>query len=178
MAMAQDLNPRFRWPVAVEHPIAASADRVWTAISAAGNLKICHPFCERNPVEVWPGPESRDSIHYLSGLVYERRFFRWIEGVGYDLEIGPHGGRTSFVSWRIVPGPDHGCRLGITVYPHVLQRMPVAIRWLPHIARVRPMLTHYLLSVVQGFEWFVTRNEPVPRTQFGSHPWFSIPKGG
>jgi hypothetical protein len=26
---------------------------------------------------------------------------------------------------------------------------------------------------VRGFEWYVTRGEPVPRNKFGKHPWFS-----
>jgi len=176
MPQLEDPDPRFKWPVTVTHPIAAPAESVWAAISTPGNLETCHPFCEKNPVEIWPGPESRDSIHYLSGWVYERRFFQWIDGVGYDLEIGRRGGRTSRVSWRIVPGEDQGCRLSISVYPHLLQRIPVAGRWLPHLVWVRPQLTSYLSSVVKGFEWYVTRGEPVPRNQFGSHPWFSAPK--
>ena len=68
--------------------IAASADDVWAAISAPGNLEAAHPFCARNPVSVWPGSESRDQIHYLSGWVYERRFKRWIDRVGYDQATG------------------------------------------------------------------------------------------
>jgi hypothetical protein len=35
------------------------------------------------------------------------------------------------------------------------------------------MLKKYLESVVRGFEWYVMRGEPVPRNQFGRHPWFS-----
>ena len=30
-----------------------------------------------------------------------------------------------------------------------------------------------LVMVTRGFEWYVTRGEPVPRNQFGPHPWFS-----
>lgn len=166
-------KPKFKWPVAVVQPIAAPAKAVWKAISMPGNLEACHPFCDKNIVEEWPGEGSRDVLHYLSGWVYERRFSRWIEGVGYDLDIGRRGGRTSFVSWRILPVDDHNCQLRIAVYPHVLQKLPVVIRWVPHITRVRPMLKSYLSSVVRGFEWYVTRGEPVPRNQFGTHPWFS-----
>ncbi len=138
-----------------------------------GNLELCHPFCAENPVFVWPGADSRDEIHYLSGWVFERRFVRWIDGVGYDLEIGRPGGGMSFVSWRILPHANGESTLRISVYPHVLQRWPAAIRWLPHRLRLRPMLTQYLSSVVGGFEWYVTRGEAVPRNHFGSHPWFS-----
>jgi hypothetical protein len=31
------------------------------------------------------------------------------------------------------------------------------------------------VSVGKGFEWYVTRGAPVPRDQFGKHPWFSAP---
>jgi hypothetical protein len=168
-----DPKAGFRWPVAVAAPIAAPAEQVWEAISFPGNLELCHPFCDKNPVHIWPGHDARDEIHYLSGWVFERRFCRWIDGAGYDLEIGRRGGKTSFVSWRILPNTQHESTLRIAVYPHVLQRLPVMIRWLPHHLRLRPMLTTYLSSVVRGFAYYVTRGEAVPRDHFGPHPWFS-----
>ena len=163
----------FRWPVAVSRTIDASADEVWEAISTPGNLERCHPFCARNPVHAWPGANARDEVHYLSGWMYERRFRNWIEGVGYDLEIGRPGGGQSSVSWRIEPRAENSCTLTITVFPDVLQDLPVAIRWIPHLLRVRPMLKQYLDSVVRGFEFYVLHGEPVPREDFGTHPWFS-----
>lgn len=175
MTTGDDPRPGFRWPVAVEGSIAAPPQEVWEAISRPGNLELCHPFCAKNPVHVWPGESSRDEIHYLSGWVFERRFCRWIDGVGYDLEIGRRGGRTSFVSWRIRPDAPEGSVLRIAVYPQFLQHWPVAVRWAPHWLRLRPMLRRYLSSVVGGFEWYVTRGEAVPRDQFGPHPWFSAP---
>jgi len=172
----EDPKPGYKWPVAVAQSIAAPADKVWSAISMPGNLEYCHPFCARNPVQVWPGKGSRDVIHYYSGWILERQFCRWIDGVGYDLEIGRRGGSTSFVSWRIMPVDSQNSILRIAIYPNVLQNVPVAIRWLPHIIRLGPMLKKYLSSVVRGFEWYVTRGEPVTRDQFGSHPWFSRPR--
>ena len=82
----------------------------------------------------------------------------------------------STVSWRILPVVDQGCILTITIYPHLLQDLPAAIRWLPYLLHVGPMLERYLTSVVRGFEWYLIRGEPVPRNQFGSHPWFSARK--
>ncbi len=172
----QEPKSGFKWPVAVEHTIAAPARDLWDAISKPGNLELCHPFCAGNPVHSWPGPNSRDEVHYLSGWVYKRQFRRWIEGIGYDLEIGRRGGGVSSVSWRISPVNDLTCTLRITVYPHTLQNFPIMIRWLPHILRLRPMLETYLDSVARGFEWYVTRGEPVPRDKFGKHPWFSAPE--
>jgi len=166
-------RPDFKWPIAAAQLIAAPAEEVWRVISTPGSLEACHPFCEKNPVREWPGRESRDEVHYLSGRVFERRFCRWLEGVGYDLEIGRPRGRTSFVSWRVLPVDAQSSRLRIAVYPFVLQDVPVVIRWVPHILYLRPMLRGYLSSVVKGFEWFVTRGEAVPRDHFGRHPWFS-----
>lgn len=147
-------------------------------MSAPGNLELCHPFCERNLVLEWPGAASRDDVHYLSGWVYERRFTRWIDGVGYDLEIGGRGEPTSHVTWRVAPVDELTSTLSITVYPHVLQGLPVTVRWAPHVAYLRPRLRSYLASVTKGFEWYVTRGEPVPRNQFGRHPWFSEKRRG
>ena len=171
-----DRKEYFRWPVSAERQIAAPAREVWAAISQPGNLELCHPFCASNPVQSWPGADSRDEVHYLSGWVYEHQFKEWIDGVGYDLEIGRSGGSTSRVSWRISPIDDHSAALRITVYPVTLQKIPVIIRWLPHTLWFGPLLRRYLDSVVRGFEWFVTRNEPVPRNAFGTHPWFSAKK--
>lgn len=115
-------------------------------------------------------------MHYLSGWIYERRFLSWTQGVGYDLEIGRHGGGRSDVSWRISAVDGRQCSLAITVFPHVLQNFPTVIRWLPHLLLLRPRLEFYLDSVLRGFEWYVCRGEPVPRDQFGRHPWFSAPE--
>ena len=163
----------FKWPVSVEKAIAAPSQSVWRVISRPGNLELCHPFCRKNPVHVWPGPQSRDEIHYLSGLVYERRFNDWVDGVGYDLDIVGKGGSKARVSWRITPLDDRQCALRITVYPLTLQNFPTIVRWIPHLYWLRPQLRNYLESVVHGVEWNVIRNEQVPRNAFGTHPWFS-----
>ena len=163
----------FRWPVSGEIVIPAPADRVWEVISTPGNLLACHPFCTANPVLEWPGTGARDEVHYLSGWTYERHFLNWIEGEGYDLEIGRPDGSKSYVSWRITPVDESHARLKITVYPGVLQESPVVLRWLAYTFRIRPLLGFYLDCVVKGFDWYLTRGEPVPRNQFGPHPWFS-----
>ncbi len=173
MSQRENSKADFKWPVAVVQRIAAPADKVWATISMPGNLEPCHPFCAKNPVEVWPGSKARDQVHYLNGLVYERQFCGWIEGIGYDLNIGRRGGRTSFVSWRIQSIDPRRTNLRISVYPYLIQNLPVVIRWFPYFVYIRPLLRRYLSSVTKGFEWYMTRNEPVPRNQFGSHPWFS-----
>lgn len=163
---------RARRPIAVTHTIAASADEVWEAISAPGHLELVHPFCERNPVMVWPGGSSRDEIHYRSGWVYTRTFTDWVDQVGYDLDIGGAGEATSHVRWRITPRLDGTCELAISVWPRHVTRIPV-LRGILRRLVVGPMLRRYLQSVIKGVEWFVVRGEPVAANQFGSHPWFS-----
>ena len=154
--------------------IAAPADDVWAAISAPGHLAWVHPFCEHNPVMVWPGRTARDEIHYRGGWVYQRRFTDWIDGVGYDLDIGADGEPTSHVSWRLAAHRDGLCELSIRVWPRPLTRVP-GLRWVVQLAVVTPMMRSYLRSVTKGVEWFVTRGEPVTANQFGSHRWFSPP---
>lgn len=163
----------FKWPVSAERLIAVPAPELWKLISRPGNLELCHPFCASNPVQAWPGQGSRDEVHYLSGWIFERHIREWIDGVGYDLDIGRHGGRKSTVSWRVMPIDDHSCMLRITVYPFALQKIPAIIRWIPHVLWLRRHLGKYLDSVVKGFEWCAIRGEPVPRNAFGTHPWFS-----
>ena len=163
----------FKWPVRADRTITVPARAVWQAISRPGGLELCHPFCATNPVRVWPGRDARDEVHYLNGVIYERLFLAWIDGVGYDLQIGRPGGRTSLVSWRITPIENATCRLRITVCPHVLQHLHSVVRWIPRVLWLRPRLRDYLNSVVRGVDWQVTRGEPVPRNAFGTHPWFS-----
>jgi hypothetical protein len=102
-----------------------------------------------------------------------REFVSWIDGVGYDLVIGREGGGKSYVSWRISGQGGDSSSLRITIFPHALQNLPVAIRWVPHLVVLRPALRSYLESVVKGFEWFITTRRPVRKNQFGPHKWFS-----
>jgi hypothetical protein len=169
----KDPKQDFKWPVTVSQLIQAPGEEVWKVISMPGNLEPCHPFCLSNPVHKWSGEGSKDEIHYLSGWTYEREFGRWIDGEGYDLEIGRAGGGKSFVSWRIQSVDNQNSILKITVCPHVLQDIPVILRWIPHYVYIQPLLTRYLKSVTKGFEWYISNGTPVPRDHFGKHPWFS-----
>ncbi len=163
----------FRWPVSVSRPIHAPAGRVWDVISSPGNLNQCHPFVEDNSVDEWPGVGSRDTVHYYSGLTMGRRFTDWIDGLGYDLEIGTRGGQTSRVSWRIRPLSDEQSSLIISIEPYLFQRVPLVFRWFLYRIYTRPMLTRYLDCVLQGFEFYIRTGQAVSRNQFGSHRVFS-----
>ncbi len=159
--------------ITVGKHIAAPAANVWQAISARGNLEACHPFCAKNPVTAWPGADSVDEVHYLNGIVYERRFKAWYEGEGYDLDIHSRGRKIASVEWRITAVDDGKCRLTITVYPDALNGRNPIVSFLGNRFVMRPKLKTYLESVTDGFRWVVMRGEPVPRNQFGEHPWFS-----
>lgn len=164
-----------KWPITASQVIEASAFDTWKVISSPGILEKCHPFCAGNPVQVWSGADSRDEIHYLNGLVYERRFYQWQGGSGYNLEIVRNTKVIAIVKWRISEINDQRCKLQITIHPVFPRKYPVSIHWLIYTFRLRPMLGKYLKSVVKGFEWYVTKGEPVAPNQFGKHPWFSKP---
>ena len=173
MKYSAEIVERFKWPVSVSRRIDARPQKIWSAITKPGNLKDCHPFCEKNPVYEWPGVGSKDVIHYYRGWVMQRDFVNWIDGVGYDLLIGREGGKKSYVSWRITEEQNDAGRLRITIYPDILQNTPIFIRWLPYKTILQPALHNYLESVLKVFEWFITTGKPVSKNQFGSHRWFS-----
>ncbi|RME01675.1 MAG: hypothetical protein D6814_01030 [Calditrichaeota bacterium] len=164
---------RYKWTVLASQRIEAPPQKIWSAIATPGNLENCHPFCEENLVYKWPGIGSRDAIHYYSGWILQREFVNWIDGVGYDLTIGKEDGRKSYVTWRITEERGKTGRLTITIYPYIFQKVPVAIRWILYTVKVQPELSRYLESVVKGFDWYITTGQPVKKSQFGSHNWFS-----
>ncbi len=159
-------------PVRVTRLIRAPAHEVWTAIATPGYLERVHPFCERNPVTSWPGADAHDEVHYRSGWVYHRHFTDWLDGVGYDLDIGTAGEPTSRVGWRIEPRDGAACSLTIAVWPRRLTGIPV-LGSLAYLLVLRPMLRRYLMSMVQGVQWFLVHREPVAEDQFGAHARFS-----
>ena len=152
--------------------IAASPDAVWTVISAPGYLEDCHPFCESNPVEQWPGEGSRDEIHYYGGRTVVRTFASWTEGVGYDIVTTDRRGRhQADVRWRLVPVGDH---TKLTIELDTTFELPRPQRWVAPLV-IRRQMGRYLRSVLQGVAHRVATGEPVGRNQFGSHAWFSPP---
>ena len=103
--------------VSVSHMIAAASDRVWQVMSQPGQLTRYHPFCQATTVIKWPGVGAKDTVSYYSGVHYERDFVTWIEGVGFDIEVGPPPHKTARVEWRITELGEHQSELAITVMP-------------------------------------------------------------
>lgn len=149
-------------------------DKVWEIISKQGNLELCHPFCESNPVEQWPGSKSIDYVNYYNGLKYQRNFTSWVEGIGYDLLIGKVNGRKSKVLWRINKIDNSSSELKITIYPHDIKRYSNFLKPIIYLLFIKPNLQKYLSSVLKGFQWYLVHGEPVKKNQFGLHKWFSI----
>ena len=74
--MQEQDDPRsgFRWPIAVSRPIGASAEEVWNAISAPGNLERCQAgLLSERGLRLCRGPYSEHGIAYD---VTERRGVR------------------------------------------------------------------------------------------------------
>ncbi len=164
---------RAGFPVTVSQTLARPAADVWAAISTPGHLEACHPFCRKNPVSTWDEAGSVDEVHYLNGRVYERRFRAWHAGAGYDLDIFGRDRHVATVSWRLEETGGDTSTLTITVQPRLPGNWPAVVCWIAHWLRIRPYLRSYLRSVVMGVDWYVTRGQPVPRNQWGRHPWFS-----
>lgn len=154
--------------------IAASIQEVWGAISKAGNLTSYHPFCKANPVHKWPNVGSCDEVVYYSGLIYQRDFIKWLEGVGYDLEIGPNPpSKSAKVSWRLAEKEENLTELSIAVTPYLKIGVPEAKR-MAYLKNVfGDVIASYLESVVKGVDAFVTTGVDVEENQFGSHPMYS-----
>ena len=160
-------------PVEVRHRIKAAADRVWQVISQPGQLPRYHPFCQETTVLQWPGVGAKDTVTYYSGVQYERDFVTWLEGVGYDIEVGPPARKTARVEWRITGQGEQQSELSITVIPYLQADLPAPQREAYQRRLFGATIAQYLESVVRGVGHVATTGEAVQENQFGSHPHFS-----
>ena len=151
----------------------AAPSALWQGITTPGHLKRCHPFCESTTVDTWPGAGSRDSITYYSGRTYRRNFVDWIDGVGYDIELGDRPNPTARVLWRIAPISDTACRLSIEVVPYLKADLSETKKAQYQDRLFGADLQHYLESVVQGGAYWITTGRNVDKDQFGSNPLYS-----
>ena len=158
-------------------PVSCSIDldfdckKVWQIISEPGNLNKTHPFCKSNKIVNWDKNKHEDILEYLNGVILHRKFYKWDEGKGYELNIGRENGRKSKVIWKITG--DEKSKLKITVYPHVFSNRNKIIYFIIHTLVINPGLKKYLNSVLRGYKWYLEKKQPVPRNHFGKHKWFS-----
>ena len=157
----------------VSNSIDLDFDRqsVWKIISEPGNLNKVHPFCKSNKVVYWDKDNHQDILEYLNGVTLYRKFYKWEEGKGYELNIGRENGRKSKVIWKITG--EKKSKLKITVYPHVFSNRNRIIYFITHALFINPGLKKYLSSVLMGYKWYLENKQPVPRNHFGKHKWFS-----
>ena len=153
--------------------INAPASRAWQVISEPGNLKDCHPFCANTEVEKWPGLGSRDSITYYSGIHYHRNFVNWLEGTGYDIELGDSPNQTARVLWRIDPKSEDMCQISIEAFPFVRKSLDQEKKKKYLDRLFGDVLQHYLECVCKGICFFSETNTPVTKDQFGKNPLYS-----
>ena len=170
--MILKVKKKYNWHVSQDTSLHISKDKLWEIISKPNNLELYHPFCKKNPTIEWPGLKSIDQVHYYNGLIYERNFVNWIDNVGYDLLIGKKNEIQSFVSWRIKDLGDSS-KLTISVYPYIFNMSNRMINFLPFFLFVKPSLKKYLYSISLGLSYYVKKNQPVTKNQFGTHKWFS-----
>ena len=162
-------NSKLGEPISHSQFVPVSREEVWGVISRPCNLVDFHPFCQSNPVEVWPGVGSKDKIYYYSGLVLVREFTAWIEGIGYDLTATSQDDTQFKVSWRITPAENNHSSLTLTIRQVLEQGSE---RKMKQYVR---LLEKYLNQVGQGCEYYLRTGERVRRNQFGSHRLFSPP---
>ena len=157
----------------VSNSIDLDFDRqsVWKIISEPGNLNKVHPFCKSNKVINWDKDNHEDILEYLNGVTLHRKFDKWEEEKGYELNIGRENGRKSKVIWKITG--EKKSKLKITVYPHVFSNRSRIIYFITHALFINPGLKKYLSSVLRGYKWYLENKQPVPRNHFGKHKWFS-----
>ena len=160
-------------PVKSTVEIDVPTERVWEVIAEPGGLGRYHPFCAATEVERWPGPGSRDSITYHSGIRYQRNFVSWEEGVGYDIELGAPPNRTARVRWRIEPTSKRTCSLSIEVFPLLRSDLSDAKKRAYEDRFFGEVLQHYLGCVVAGVRFFATTGNEVTEDQFGRNPLYS-----
>ena len=85
----------------------------------------------------------------ITGLIYEREFYKWIDGVGYDLVVGKRNGEKSKVlaSKEIC---ESECMISIEVGSAFLLRYFKVLRFFIHVFWLRPKLRQYLEQLLRN----------------------------
>ena len=160
-------------PAVVVRRLQATAGRVWEIMATPGALAHYHPFCSGNPVTAWPGVGAQDTIHYLSGLVLDRRFTVWDEGRAYELEIGNTEWPASHVRWELAATDSETSELTISIWPCAFVGYPSALKRVLYRWYLLPVLRRYLEAVLRGLDYYMTTGRDVRPNQFGKVRLFS-----
>ena len=163
---------KYNQSVTVSREIEASHEELWDFISTPEYLNYCHPFCKKNTIIKWEKDSHSDILVYLNGLTYIRKFVKWNEKDGYSLLIGEENKEQSKVVWKI-NSQENKTYLKISVYPYFLRDYPKFISFVPYKFFIKPKLTSYLNSVLDGINFYIVNKIPVQRNMTGRHTWFS-----
>ena len=163
---------KYNQSVTVSREIEASHDELWDFISTPEYLNYCHPFCKKNTIIKWEKDNHSDILVYLNGLTYIRKFVECNEKDGYSLLIGEENKEQSKVVWKI-NSQENKTYLKISVYPYFLRDYPKFISFIPYKFFIKPKLTSYLKSVLDGINFYMVNKIPVQRNMTGRHTWFS-----
>ena len=163
---------KYNQSITVSREIEASQDELWDFISTPEYLNYCHPFCKKNTIIKWEKDNHSDILVYLNGLTYIRKFVEWNEKDGYSLLIGEENKEQSKVVWKI-NSQENQTYLKISVYPYFLRDYPKFISFIPYKFFIKPKLTSYLKSVLDGINFYMVNKIPVQRNMTGRHTWFS-----
>jgi hypothetical protein len=160
-------------PIGASREIAVAASALWDVVAQPGQLTRFHPFCRTSDVLRWPGPGSKDTVTYASGLHFERHFVGWYEGEGFDIEVGLAEKKSAFVQWRIEPMSAGECRLTISLCPYMKAGLSPEESQAFQQRYFADSILLYLDSVLRGVEQLACAGEPVVPDQFGRHPQYS-----
>ena len=163
---------QFNWSVIGTLESSLSCEKLWSIISSPSNLEMFHPFCKKNPTIDWQGLNSIDEVHYYNGLIYERKFILWEDKKGYGLLIGEKNKEKSLVLWEIFQ-KNNKSKLSISIYPHMYNKGNKVLNFLPFHLIVKPSLSKYINSVMNGLDYYIKTNVNVKKNQFGKHNFFS-----
>ena len=78
----------------------------------------------------------------------------------------------SKVVWKI-NSQENKTYLKISVYPYFLRDYPKFISFIPYKFFIKPKLTSYLKSVLDGINFYMVNKIPDQRNMTGRHTWFS-----
>ena len=161
--------------IGASREIGVSREALWAVVSQPGQAPRFHPFCRESRVMQWPGVGARDTVTYASGLHIERHFTGWLEGKGFDIEVGLPPKKNAFVEWRIEDTGEASCRLTISLTPYLKAGLTAEQARDFQQRYFADSILLYLDNVLRGVEQLAVTGVPVEPDQFGHHPQYSQP---
>ena len=147
-------------------------DELWAHITSPKHLELCHPYMLKH-FGTTTGSLISDTIQYQNGVQFTRQSVLWLNGEGYDLLVGRKQGKKNRVSWRIKSADATSCDLTISVVPESFKRSPSWLQWMALKLYINPKVRLYLNAVTSGIKQWAESGEPIDKSAFRTHSWFS-----